>query len=120
MKLFLLSIIQLTINPIFSQTSSISPLKLREIMKGNEFIGFQPENSRWSIDGKTILCDWNPNNEVGNSTYIYSLEQKKYHKATKEELITQFEADEKQRDYEFYYFSIDGSLIEYDWKTNIE
>jgi len=50
----------------YSQITSLSALKLDEIMKGNEFIGFQPENIRWSIDGKTILFDWNPNNEPGN------------------------------------------------------
>ena len=102
----------------YSQIPSLSPLKLDEIMKGNEFIGFQPENIRWSIDGKTILFDWNPNNEPGNSTYIYSLELKKYHKTSKDELINQFEADESQRDYQIHYFSMEGDLLEYDLKTN--
>ena len=45
-------------------------LQLEDIMKGNEFIGHQPENHRWSVDGKTMLFDWNPKNEIGNSTYF--------------------------------------------------
>ncbi len=117
MKLYIFSIFYLAHFFLYSQKNSISPLKLNEIMKGNEFIGFQPENIRWSIDGKTILFDWNPNNEVGNSTYIYSLDSKKYSKASKEDLINQFEADELQRNFQVYYFAIEGALIEYDLIT---
>ena len=29
-------------------------LKLEEIMKGNDFIGWQPENPRWSLDGQKV------------------------------------------------------------------
>ena len=117
MKFLIITSLLFTQTIIYSQITSISPLKLNEIMKGNEFIGFQPENIRWALDGKTMLFDWNPNNEVGNSTYIYSLELKKYHKATKEELIRQFEADESQRNYQVYFFSMEGVLVEYDLKT---
>ncbi|MFN5785250.1 MAG: hypothetical protein ACK457_04735, partial [Flavobacteriia bacterium] len=56
----------------FGQTvPNASALSLKDIMKGNEFIGHQPENIRWSFDGKTIYFDWNPNNEPGNITYGY-------------------------------------------------
>ena len=50
-----------------------SNLKLEEIMKGNEFIGYQPENQFWSIDGKTIYFDWNPKNDPTSSLYAYHL-----------------------------------------------
>ena len=30
-------------------------LKLEEIMKGNDFIGWQPENPRWSLDGQKVF-----------------------------------------------------------------
>ena len=46
-----------------------SDLKLSEIMKGNEFIGHQPSNIRWANDGKSILFDWNPENEPGSKTF---------------------------------------------------
>ena len=42
-------------------------------MAGNEFIGHQPDRVRWSLDGKSILFDWNRNMHPGNSTYSYSL-----------------------------------------------
>ena len=47
-------------------------LQLEQIMKGDGFIGNQPENHRWSIDGSTVYFDWNPNNEIGNSTYYWN------------------------------------------------
>ena len=40
-------------------------------MKGNTFIGAQPENERWSLDGQKVYFDWNPNNELGTSTYFW-------------------------------------------------
>ena len=46
-------------------------LKLEEIMKGNDFIGWQPENPRWSLDGQKVFFEWNPNKEWGASTYFW-------------------------------------------------
>lgn len=113
----LLSLFLLLSYSVLSQKGSISPLQLSEIMKGNEFVGNLPENIRWSIDGQQIVFDWNPSNENGNSTYIYSVASKKYAKATKEELIKLLEADGSQKGHPSYYFSLDGYLVEYDIKT---
>ena len=58
---------------LFNFTSFQSQnLKLEDIMKGNAFIGHQPENPRFSFDGDRIYFDWNPNNEIESSTYFYS------------------------------------------------
>lgn len=46
-------------------------LKLEDIMKGDAFIGNQPENPRWSLDGKKVYFEWNPKNELGSSTYYW-------------------------------------------------
>lgn len=46
-------------------------LALEEIMKGNDFIGWQPENPRWSLDGQKVFFEWNPNKEWGASTYFW-------------------------------------------------
>jgi dipeptidyl aminopeptidase/acylaminoacyl peptidase len=50
-----------------------SSLKLEEIMKGNSFIGHQPSNIRWTMDGNKILFDWNPYDQPGSSTYAYDV-----------------------------------------------
>jgi hypothetical protein len=57
-------------------------LRLEDIMKGDEFIGHQPSNHRWSIDEQTVLFDWNPNNEIGNSTYFWNATLKTPQKVT--------------------------------------
>lgn len=90
-----------------------SPLKLEDIMKGNEFIGHQPENIRWSIDGKKIYFDWNPKNEPGNSTYEYqpSLKGSKPISADPKSIL---EYDRAQANFSDQYQIIDGSLTRYD------
>jgi dipeptidyl aminopeptidase/acylaminoacyl peptidase len=79
-------------------------------MKGNEFIGHQPENIRWSVDGKTIYFDWNPNNEPGNSIYGVSLTDKT-RKPFKVDPVTVFEYDPAQAAYAIQYSAIDGALV---------
>jgi hypothetical protein len=44
---------------IFFTVAGISQeLSLDEIMKGDVFIGVQPTNERWSLDGK-VYFEWN-------------------------------------------------------------
>lgn len=38
-------------------------------MKGEEFVGYPPEDIRWHPDNQTILFSWNPENEILRSTY---------------------------------------------------
>lgn len=49
-------------------------LELSEIMKGKDFVGYWPENPQWSPDGKLIYFDWNPDFDLADSTYVYSLQ----------------------------------------------
>jgi dipeptidyl aminopeptidase/acylaminoacyl peptidase len=56
---------------MFSNGSYGQNLKLEEIMKGDAFIGFQPESIHWSLDGKKVYFEWNPNNELGSRTYYW-------------------------------------------------
>ena len=61
----------------FSVAVQSQKLQLEEIMKGDGFIGNQPSNQRWSIDGQKIYFDWNPKNEIGSSTYFVDKNNKK-------------------------------------------
>nr|WP_315224822.1 prolyl oligopeptidase family serine peptidase [uncultured Flavobacterium sp.] len=57
---------------LFFSIAGISQnLKLEEIMKGESFIGNQPTYGRWSLDGKKVYFEWNPKDELGNSTYYW-------------------------------------------------
>ena len=61
----------------FSTICQGQNLKLEKIMKGDAFIGFQPETPTWSLDGKKVYFEWNPNNELGTSTYYWEKGQTK-------------------------------------------
>ena len=93
-----------------------STLSLGEIMKGNEFIGHQPENIRWSIDGTKIYFDWNPKNEPGNSTYELTIleKEKKAVLADKKKIL---EFDPSQATFSDQYLIIDGAFVHYSKKT---
>ena len=56
---------------VFSQT-----ILLEEIMKGEEFVGFSPQNIKWTLDNESVIFDWNPNSELGRSLYAYHIKQK--------------------------------------------
>ncbi|MEY4604944.1 MAG: hypothetical protein RIT43_2236 [Bacteroidota bacterium] len=104
----------------FSAAQSVpnsSSLVLEEIMKGNEFIGHQPENIRWSIDGKKIYFDWNPKNEPGNSTYEFE-PALKGSKPILSDPKTILEYDQTQSSYSDQYQIIGGSLTRYDKNSN--
>ncbi len=61
----------LFVHSFFAQT-----IRLEEIMKGEEFVGFSPQNIQWAMDNESVLFDWNPNGEPGRSLYAYHLKQK--------------------------------------------
>jgi hypothetical protein len=44
-------------------------IKVKEIMKGDTFIGEQPLRSL-VLDSKKVYFEWNQNNDLGPSTYF--------------------------------------------------
>ena len=107
----------LSICVLFSITIQSQTLKMEEIMKGNAFIGVQPENERWSLDGQKVYFDWNPNNELGTSTYFWK------NGLSKPELATATDAAFSKIDFkkssnpDLYYYIDKGRLFSYSLKT---
>jgi dipeptidyl aminopeptidase/acylaminoacyl peptidase len=102
---------------IFSSTLFSQNLQLEEIMKGNEFIGQQPSNQRWSVDGKTIYFDWNPKNEIGDKTYYWQQgfsEPKLLPKSEFNFSDIQFQGQEK---FDVVYYTNQGALFSFHKKT---
>jgi dipeptidyl aminopeptidase/acylaminoacyl peptidase len=56
---------------VYGIGSQSQSLKLEEIMKGESFVGVQPTNGHWSIDGKRIYFEWNPNDDIDKSIYYW-------------------------------------------------
>ena len=116
---FLLPILILSYQSVLSQIiPNNSPLSIKEIMKGNEFVGNLPESIRWSADGQTIFFEWNPQNELGTSTYAY-LVNGKTNLTAKADSKSIFEFDHVQRNNLINYYSIEGALVAYDKKTKV-
>ncbi len=68
-----------------------SPLHIEQIMQGEAFTGYLPENISWSEDSRTIWFSWNPEKDTLRSTWkLHLLDGKpqKPEKATDEELKT--------------------------------
>ena len=98
---------------LFTFFGNSQNLRLEDIMKGNEFIGHQPENHRWSIDGQTVLFDWNPNNEIGNSTYFWNATLKTPQKVTTSNPIYDLDFIASQKEYDVVYYNNQGFLYGY-------
>ena len=98
---------------LFTFLASAQNLRLEDIMKGNEFIGHQPDNHRWSIDGKTMLFDWNPKNEIGNSTYFWDTNSGTPQKVTTTNPIYDIDYDASQKQFDVIYYTNQGVLYSY-------
>lgn len=101
-------------------SANAQTLKLEEIMKGEGFAGFSPENIRWTMDNSSVLFDWNPDNEPGRSLYAYKIRQKQTVKVPLENgaynwtpaLYDHTEVNPN------HYFNDEGRLARYHAKTN--
>lgn len=76
LNLFLLA----SISFIQAQENNNSILSIKDIMQGNSFVGHLPSNANWSVDGKTIYFDWNPENGYSDSLYAYRISSEKIEK----------------------------------------
>nr|MBS0037099.1 S9 family peptidase [Saprospiraceae bacterium] len=69
-----------SVSPIFhsplnaQEKSNKSTLLIAEVMKGEEFVGYLPENIRWHPDNQRILFSWNPEMEIIRSTYQWNID----------------------------------------------
>ncbi len=86
-------------------------------MKGDGFIGHQPENPFWSVDGKTIYFDWNPKNEVGNSKYYWNASLIKPEILPETAYDFSTIDDASQKEFNTIYYTKNGNLYSYDKKT---
>jgi len=102
---------------LFSITFQSQALKLEEIMKGNAFIGAQPESERWSLDGQKVYFDWNPNNELGTSTYFWKNGLSKPELASPNEAAFSKLDLKKTTNPDLYYYIDKGRLFSYSLKS---
>jgi dipeptidyl aminopeptidase/acylaminoacyl peptidase len=102
---------------LFTFFGTAQNLRLEDIMKGDEFIGHQPDNHRWSIDGQTVLFDWNPNNEIDNSAYYWNKSSKSPQKVSSLNPIYDVDFIAAQKEYDVVYYTNQGVLYAYTKST---
>lgn len=86
-------------------------------MKGDAFVGPQPENPRWSVDGQRIYFEWNPKNEPGSSTYFWKKGMKAPVLAEDNEANLSHQNYIPNSDKSAFYYVENGALYSYDTKT---
>lgn len=100
----------------FLLSAQSSPLQLSEIMKGEEFVGYSPENPVWGFDNETLYFDWNPKNEPGKTMHYWKKGMKVPLAASLED--EQFYSSRFQtKDFQTYYYLSGGALWSYDSKS---
>lgn len=72
-KHFLFLIMLLPLTCVLAQHGNVSQLEIRNIMNGEKFTGYSPDDIRWSDDNETIYFEWNPDMEVIPVLYKYDL-----------------------------------------------
>ncbi len=56
--------------------SATAQLTVEKIMQDPKWMGTSPSNITWAIDSKNILFNWNPDKNISDSVYEYSLQTK--------------------------------------------
>ncbi|MGL5112416.1 MAG: prolyl oligopeptidase family serine peptidase [Flavobacterium sp.] len=91
-------------------------LPLEEIMKGNDFIGWPPENPRWSVDGQKVFFEWNPKKEWGSSTYFWQKGASAPTLASPEEAVFSRHTFKWNKSGTIAYYSHKGAIFSYSLK----
>lgn len=75
----------LTAQPTVTNRSS---LEIRQIMEGEDFVGYLPENVRWGMDSRTIYFSWNPDGDTLRSDYRVGINDREPVKVSDDEIMS--------------------------------
>lgn len=94
-------------------------LDLKEIMKGNDFVGYLPEYQRWNYDGTKFYFQANEEKLPGYSTYQFDLLKKEKKKLIGKESAESgiLEYDYTQRTYADQFSIYGNTLVKLNRKT---
>ncbi|MEZ4801338.1 MAG: prolyl oligopeptidase family serine peptidase [Gelidibacter sp.] len=95
----------------FSQTENQSSLTIDQIMQGEDFVGYLPENIRWSDDSKAIYFSWNPDKDTIRSTYEVNINSKQIKKRSFEDLKNTSSSGEFSKDHQWKVYDKEGDLF---------
>ncbi len=88
-----------------------SSLSLPQIMQGEHFVGYLPENIFWDLDSKHIYFSWNPDMDSLRSMYKVNIEAGSPEKMSYEDQRTLPRRWSFSRDRELALFEIQGDIF---------
>lgn len=68
--------------------AQLTGLTVEKIMRDPRWMGTSPSNIRWSVDGKTVYFNWNPDNHPGDSLFKITLNNFTPQKVSKAERLS--------------------------------
>jgi dipeptidyl aminopeptidase/acylaminoacyl peptidase len=93
-----------------AQVQNDSKLQIREIMKGEDFVGYLPGEVRWSDNSKSIFFSWNPDGDTLRATYKADAATKKISKLSVAELKAMTADGQFTKDYSQKVFDANGDI----------
>jgi len=96
-----------------------SALSIDQVMQGEQFVGYVPQNINWSADGQFIYFQWNPEGERLRSWYKVAKDGGTPQKVSDEEIrdMPAFEGD-YSADYRKKVYTKNGDLFHLEISTN--
>lgn len=94
-----------------------SDLSIREIMQGEDFVGYLPERIEWSVNGQSIYFSWNPDKDTLRSTYSVDVRSKEISQLSIDQRKSQVEAGEYNDARTKMIYEKSGDLFLYDVKS---
>ncbi|NRB65510.1 MAG: DPP IV N-terminal domain-containing protein, partial [Saprospiraceae bacterium] len=101
-------------NPI----ANSSPLRIPEIMEGDRFVGFLPQQISWSENNETVYFSWNPEMDTIRSIFKVNRSGASPEVVSVDELKNRIERGTYTRDYSAKVFVKNGDLFLWESQTN--
>ncbi len=111
MKRLISITLMLLIYQVYAQVENLSSLTIDRIMQGEDFVGYLPNNIRWSEDSKQIYFGWNPEADTLRSTYRVDISSKEISKLSTDELKSMTSRGIYSRNYELKVYERNGDLF---------
>lgn len=111
MKQLALIFLFLVASSSFAQTENQSTLTIDQIMQGDDFVGYLPENIEWADNSKAIYFSWNPDKDTIRSTYQVDINTKKINKRSFKDLEASTNSGDFSKDYKWKVYEKQGDLF---------
>lgn len=99
--------------------STLNKLTVENIMRDPKWMGSSPSSLQWSVDGKMLFFNWNPDRELADSLYYITLQNHTPVKATlaQQQALVTSNAARYNKVQNAYVYNKDGDVFYTDTKT---